>query len=340
MKYFLSQTFMRQHALLIGFAVVTGVLHLLSNLAVLMSIGCYIELLFNASGSKSRVLIWMGISLPTSIPSFFVLFFSALSVKFVCAFLENYATARAGTLYTAKARKEYFQYLLYSPEAASIKSPARQLVWFSSELKSIQRYMEKGMIGFTRDMIYFFICCYLLLQFHILLGLIIAAGVPLLWLISKWGHQLLKVPTQTGRNAFAGLLSFISRRLHQIEQLQTGKSAYHATNRFILRQEKVIAQQQQLLTGKALLRSFVPLMLYCLLGLLLYLIAVPGFIIISAADAVGFILLLINLFGVIRRLVKIESIRMPGRISLEKLEKAHDQLLHGPRNHPFLFKMS
>jgi ABC-type multidrug transport system fused ATPase/permease subunit len=313
---------------------------LLSNLVVLLSIGCYIELLFDAGGSKSRVLIWMGISLPSSINSFFILFFCALTSKFVCSFLENYATSRAGMLYTAKARKEYFQYLLYSPEAVKIKSPAKQLVWFSSELKSIQRYLEKGLIGFTRDMIYFFICCYLLLQFHILLGLIIAAGVPVLWLVSKWGHQLLKAPTQSGRNEFASLLSFVSRRLHQIEKNQSANNSYHTTKRFIERQQKVVKQQQHLQTGRALLRSFVPFILYCLLGLLLFIMAVPGFITISAADAVGFILLLINLFGVIRRLVKIESVRMPGRISLEKLEKAHEQLLHGPRNFPHLPQMS
>ncbi|WP_407523844.1 ABC transporter transmembrane domain-containing protein [Lacibacter sp. MH-610] len=338
MKYFLTQTFIRQNALLAGFAVTTGVLHLLCNLVLLLSIGCYIELLFHAGSSKSRALLWMGIDLPQNLPSFFTLFFGAAVIKFLCSFLEKYTTSRAGMLYAAKARKEYFQYLLHSPETLKVKSPARQLVWFSSELKSMQRYMEKGMIGFTRDMIYFFFCCYLLLQFHVILGAVIAASIPLLWLLSKWGHYRLKTVMQTGRNAIAGLLSFISRRLHQIENKQATTNTYKTTTRFIQRQQKAIKLQQEMLTGKALLHSMVPAVLYCLLGLLLFLIANPAFITISSADAVGFILLLINLFSVIRRVVKIESIRLPGRISLEKMEKAHQELLHCPPNLPFFFE--
>lgn len=340
MKYFLTKTFLRQQVVLVSFAIITGLFHLLSNLVVLLSIGCYIELLFHTGGSKSRVLMWMGIELPGNLTSFFFLFFGTVAVKFLCSFLEKYTTSRAGMLYAAKARKDYFQYLLHQPEAVKMKSPARQLIWFSSELKSIQRYLEKGIIGFVRDMLYFFLCCYLLLQFHILLGMLIAASVPLLWLISKWSHRRLKTPTQKGRNAFAGLLSFISRRLHQIEKIQADNTSYKTTARFIQRQAKVIAQQQQMLTGKALLRSVVPAVLYCLLGLILLLIANPALLTISGADAVGFILLLLNLFGVIRRLVKVESIRLPGRMSLEKMEKAHQELLHGHRNQPFVVQMS
>ena len=340
MKYFLTQTFIRQKAALVSIAVITGVLHLLSNLVLLLSVGCYIELLFHAGGSKSRALLWMGIQLPQSLSAFYSLFFGTVAVKFLCSFLEKYFTSKAGMLYTAKARKEYFQYLLHSPEIVKVKSPARQLLWFSSELKSIQRYLEKGIIGFTRDMIYFFICCYLLLQFHILLGIVIAAAVPLLWLISIWGHYQLKLPTETGRNAFARLLSFVSGRLHQIEKIQSAYKIYRTTNRFVQRQSRLITLQQQMLTGKALLRSLIPAVLYSLLGLLLLLIANPDFITITAADAVGFILLLLNLFAVIRRIVKVESIRMPGRISLKKMEKAHQELLHSHKNHPLFVQMS
>ncbi len=334
MKYYLSQTFIRQHLLRISIAVTAGVLHCICNLILLLSIGRYIELLFHSGGSKSRVLAWIGMPVPNDLNSFFILFLTAAIIKFILSWIEKYTTTETGMLYAAKARREYFQYLMYETETANVKPPARQLVWFSSELKSIQRYMELGMIGFAKDLIYFFICCYLLLQFHIVLGIVVACTIPLLWFVNKYSSHRLKQTTRKSRDAFAGLLSFVSKRLHELEQLQANNKTFRTTERFTARQQKALQLQKQLLMGKAVSSALVPTLLYLMLAALLFIIAWPNSITIAPADAVGFILLLLNLFGVIRRLVKVESIRMPGRLSLEKLEKAHTKLLHGPRNEP------
>lgn len=332
MKYFLTRSFIRQNTALIFCAVICGTAHLLCNLVLLLSTGCYFELLFHAGGSKSRALEWLGIPLPHQLSEFYLLFSITIIIKFLLGFVEKYTTGKAGLHFAAKARADYFQYLLYNTDEVVQKTPARKLVWFSSDLKSIQRFMEKGIIGFTRDMTYFFCCVYLLLCFHILLGLIITAAVPLLWYISKNGHRKLKASVKAGRDGYAGLVSFISRRLHNINGQQTQQKTFQTTRRFSERQAKVIALQNKVLAGKAVIAALIPLILFALFVLLLYIMAAPGMINISSADAIGFILLLLNLFSVIRRMVKIESILLPGRLSLEKMEKLMKNYCMGHEN--------
>jgi hypothetical protein len=48
---------------------------------------------------------------------------------------------------------------------------------------------------------------------------------------------------------------------------------------------------------------------------------------VPAADATGFILLLLNLFAPIRRMLKVESVLLPGRVCLDKLEVAYRKLM-------------
>ena len=325
MNYFLIQSFIRQHFFRLLIIIVLGVINSLSGIVLLLSVGKYLEIVFTSGGAKSRALSWLGIHLTNDLPSFFTFFFFVTAVKFVCSWAEKYYTSVTSALLLAQARKQYFQYLLYETEK---KAVPKQLVWFSGELKTLQRYFEKGLIGFVKDIFFFSVCLYLLMRFSLLPALLLLLITLLLFTISKYGHKPLKKIIVQQRKKAAGLLSFISVRLHSLDSIQQNRRANKVYFQFIRRQQNVLCAQYKIRFYKTLISALVPFLLFCTLGLFMWLVAKADLATIPPADAVGFILLLLNLFAPIRRMLKVESVLLPGRVCLDRLEFAYRKLMN------------
>lgn len=324
MNYFLIQSFTRQHFFRLLIIVVLGVINSLSGIVLLLSVGKYLEIVFTSGGVKSKALSWVGIHLTNDLFSFFIFFFSVTAVKFLCSWAEKYYTSVTSAILLAQARKQYFQYLLYETEK---KAVPKQLVWFSGELKTLQRYFEKGLIGFVKDIFFFSVCLYLLMRFSFSPALLLLMITILLFSISKFGHKPLKKIIVQQRKKSAGLLSFISVRLHALNSIQQTKASNKVYFQFLRRQQNVLCAQYKIRFYKSFISSLVPFLLFCTLGLFMWLATVTDVAAIPPADAVGFILLLLNLFAPIRRMLKVESVLLPGRVCLDKLEIAYRKLM-------------
>ncbi len=330
MKYFLVQSFVKQHLYRLMLVVFTGLVHNLSSIVLLLATGKYIEIVFSISGSKSRTLGWLGIHPSGELVSFFVFFFLVVLLKFASSWAEKYLTSMLSAQFAAKARKDYFSYLLQETDPAFQKPVSKNLVWFSGELKALQRYMEKGIIGLVRDVLFLIICFYLLFRFHLTLGITILLIAAAIFIITRYATKRLKNLTRQNRNRFAGLLSFISLRLHSLDTIQQKGDAERTHARLVKKQQQILADGKPYQLYRALLYAMIPFLLFCMLGILMIMIAANGAAVIPAADAVGFVLLLLNLFSPISRVVKIETVLMPGRMSLEKLEQAYNRMFNAP----------
>lgn len=323
-KYYLIQSFVRQHFFRLCTVIGLGVANSLAGIILLLSVGKYLEIVFTSGSAKSKALSWLGIHLTNELSHFFFFFFLVAAVKFFCSWAEKYYTSVTSTLLLARARKQYFQYLLHETER---KAVPKQLVWFSGELKALQSYFEKGVIGFIKDVFFFLVCLYLLMRFSLTPAFLLVFIVILLFTLGRYGHKPLKKIIIDQRKKTSGLLSFISVRLHALNDIQQTNAENKVYFQFLRRQQNVLCAQYKVRFYKTLISSLVPFLLFCTLGFFMWLIAQTDLTSIPPADATGFILLLLNLFAPIRRILKVDSVLLPGRVCLNKLEVAYRKLM-------------
>jgi ABC-type bacteriocin/lantibiotic exporter with double-glycine peptidase domain len=260
MKYYLIQSFVRQHFFRLLIIIGLGVANSLAGIILLLSVGKYLEIVFTSGSTKSRALSWLGIHLSNELSSFFFFFFVVAAIKFFCSWAEKYYSSIISALLLARARKQYFQYLLHENGK---KTVPKQLVWFSSELKALQRYFEKGVIGFIKDIFFFLVCLYLLMRFSLTPALLLLLIVVLLLIAGRYGHKPLKKISIDQRKKTAALLSFISVRLHTIDDIQQKKAGNKVYFQFLRRQKNVLCTQYKMWFYKTLISSLVPLASLC-----------------------------------------------------------------------------
>ncbi|MBY0477417.1 MAG: hypothetical protein K2Q24_07200 [Chitinophagaceae bacterium] len=323
MKYHLIRSFVRQHLVRLMAIISLGIVSNLAGIVLLLSVGKYLEIVFTSGNAKSRALTWLGIHVSDKLSSFLIFFFAVIFIKFFCFWAGKYFTTITGLQLLAEARKLYFRYLLY--ETGGKETP-KQLVWFSGELKALQYYFEKGIIGFIKDLFFFSTCLYLLIRFSIIPALMLLVLVIVLFMISKYSQKPIKKSTIDQRKKSSGLLSFISVRLHRLNEIRQTNTENKVYTELVSRQQQMLYSQYKTRVYKAFISSLVPFLLFSMLGLFMWLVAQKDAATIPTADATGFILLLLNLFAPVRRILKVESVLLPGRLSLDKLELAYRKL--------------
>lgn len=316
---FFYKKFLQKETFRITLAIVAGFIHNVCTVLLLLSIGKYIELAFNGSGNKSRALQWIGIQLPNSLTVFFMFFFGIIFLKLFAAWAEKYYTKAASLSFTETLRASYFQHLLTNNKAWNGKPASKLLVWFSSDLKAIQRLAEKGLIGLIKDGLFLVLCLYLLFKLSIDFAFIIFIIVVTGWTVTRYSNQKGKQKLKKSRDAGAGVLAHISEVLSKAETSSETLNIIREQERLEQLQAKMLHTKQTHLLRSTVYTAMVPFLMYLLLGMIMIIAAFTSVITLSPADVLTFLLLLLNLFGPMGRIIRIENTLTPGKISLQKL---------------------
>lgn len=320
MLQFFFTKFYKQQKWRILVAIAAGFIHNVCTVLLLLSIGKYIEIAFNGNGSKSRALQWVGIHLPNNLTVFFMFFFGVTIIKFTVAWIEKYLTKNASLLYIEEWRRLYFSHLLSNKELFTGRRFSKWLVWFSSDLKTLQRLAEKATIGFIKDGLFLMLCMYLLLRLSPLFAIILTVITISGWFINRFYQKGFSTHLKSSRNAGAAITAHISKTFaaaeKSFEQVDTEKQTAKLTT---LQQQMIHKKKQHLLRTSAG-GAAVPLFMYTLLGIVMLVAASSAAIELSAADVLTFLLLLLTLFGPMGRIIRMPATVNEGKQSLSRLD--------------------
>jgi ABC-type multidrug transport system fused ATPase/permease subunit len=311
--------FFKQEKKRIILAVTAGFVHNACTVLLLLSIGKYIELAFNGSGNKSRALHWAGIHLPDNITVFYAFFFSIILIKVLAAWAEKFYSKLAALTFTETVRAAFFRHLLSNQSVFKSKPPSGHLVWFSSDLKALQRLAEKGFIGFVKDFLFISFCLFLLARLSIVFALILfciaAAGL----LVNSFSGRRSRPHLKTSRKTGADVLAHISKKLTKAETDFESLDALKEENRLWQVQSQMLRKKKEWFLRTSAYSALAPFLMYSLLGGVMMLAANSSAIELSPADVLTFLLLLLNLFSPMGRIIRVSNILNPARLSLKKL---------------------
>ncbi len=305
----------------------TLLLSILSNLVTILipvSIGKYYDLVFEFNSHRSKVLDILPFDIGSSLQAFLAFFFFLVLVKSIFLFFEKYNQGIIAEQLAFDLRNELFNAQLNLPlPIYEEKGTGKYLLRFSGDMKSIQNYLKNGVIIFISDIILFVFTICVLVYFNLVLGLIVGAVVFVVSIIVFLLNGKLSLITEKRRNSKSHLLSFVNTRLRGIGSIRQFNKEKPETGKFLKISNKVLKAGIDYQKITAFIRTFVPASMYLLLAMVLALAYYLKNLNeqIEGSTILVFIMLLITILPIFRRLLKVNIVWELGNISFRKLIK-------------------
>jgi ATP-binding cassette, subfamily B, multidrug efflux pump len=307
--------FVQQHRRGIATIVLLGFANSCCTLLVPLSIGKYMDILFNVQTSKGKALSLVGIHLPNSMVLFFIFFGLLLVGKLLTAWGGEYLGNCYADRYVDSLRQRLYHYHLTVKTGGGLIE-ATSLTAYSNEMKTQQQWLLKGITGLAKDILFLLLSLYVLFALQPLLS-----GIALLFLpIFYWLHRLMSQRMQpeykARRKSQASLFGFITEQL-------LGSVPTNNTADFHKKSGQWLQKGTHYHRKAALLRAMAPLLLYAMLGTLLLAMAfAPGEPLMNSSDTITYVLLLMMLFPTLRNTLRIEKTWMQAKVSARKFLKS------------------
>lgn len=309
----------------LGQLLLTFFISLLSSIATILvplSIGKYYALVFGFEGGKSLLWNWLPAEFVSSVTHFLLLFAAILIVKFLLGFLQRYLIASVGERIVNRMRIDLFEHQLsLDMQVYDQKGIGKYLLRYSGDLKSIQNYITKGLIGFVVDLGLLSIALIAIGMVNQYLAIICLASIPFIVLPIYWLNEKLNGISEQRRNKRSNMLSFVNQRLIGILSVKAFNRHRPEFQKFEKRSNRLLAEGLNYHRLSSLIYVLIPVLLYAMLGLIMYVIyqlQQSGIQLNQEGTLAAFILILTTL-PVFRRLLKVTVVWKLGRISLRKL---------------------
>jgi ABC-type multidrug transport system fused ATPase/permease subunit len=307
--------FVQQNKWWVAGIIVLGFLASFVTLLLPLSIGKYMEIVFETETGKTRALQLLGINLPGSIFVFFLFFSALLLVKFFCSWLQQYQAALLGESFVASLRYKLFTHQLTAKaETVPGKNDTASLLAYSNDAKLLQQLLVKGVIGFTKEVLFLLMALYVLFSLNSTLTMIVAFLITDFYLIQRWYNRRQKNIFTEKRKRHGSLLNHVSKTI--LTKELTKEDSLHL---FSQKSAKLKNTLKKYHLQKSLLRALAPLLLYAMLAIIM------AFIVwdinnenFSASEVITYILLLMSIFPTIRNIIKVEQTWLHGRLSARK----------------------
>jgi ABC-type multidrug transport system fused ATPase/permease subunit len=292
-----------------------------------VSIGKFYALVFGFEGNRAVLLDFLPKTFYDTVSHFLLLFLVLILIYFIANYFRRYLVASTGELLTYELRNRLFAHQIkLATRIYEEKGVGKYLLRYSGDLKSIQNYLTKGIIGFATDVLLIILFLIALATISHLLTLISIVAIVLMIIPISMLNERLHHISVSRRNQKSGLLSFVSQRLEAMISIK-------AFNREVPEKAKFAKRSQQLFqSGLAFhrLSSFifvlVPGLLYVMIALIMYAIywqKASGMLIDQGAFLSAF-LLIITMLPVFRRSLRIVVTWKLGLISIKKLQNVLD----------------
>lgn len=306
--------YVMQRKVRIGIVILLGVITSYLTLLLPLSIGKFIDILFAVDSSKVKILGLMGINMPSELPVFFVFFASILILKFFMSWLYYYYVSLEGETFTSHLRTNLFNVTLLSQKPSHYPNRLGLIIPFGSDLKTLQRVITKGLIGFVADSIFFIMALYILFKLDMFLTIIVFLMTILFYLIHRLINKVSKPLFGEKRKKFADLLRYITR-LSEKEDV----SKEVLTRKFNVKNTQLNVSLGRVHARKTFLKALSSLMLYVMLAVIMSIIIFRKQVVNTEPSMfITYFLLLMTLFPTLRNLIRIEHIWTQASLAARK----------------------
>jgi ABC-type multidrug transport system fused ATPase/permease subunit len=314
-------SFLRKHPYLVLGTLLVALANNIVTITIPVAISKFYQVVLHTEGQRGKLLSFLPFNLD-EISHFFYFFAALILLKTLFTFAEKYGIGIAGERFTKEIREQLFHHhLLYSVEKHEQKAVGNYLLRYSGDLTSLQNYLTKGIVIFTKDVLFIvlalIVLCFFSWQLVSLMLLLLPVFVLMMWGLNK----ILKPISKQRRGAKSNNLSFVSERLGQLMTIKVFNRETIEEKSFVKRSDKLyhLGQQYQLWYSiiQALLPAFSYLLLLAIMGYIYYASNTQN----NGSTLLVFVMLIISLMTIIKRLLNVNTVWQSGRISMEKVSE-------------------
>ena len=294
----------------------------LLNVLLPLSIGKFYELLFQEGSAKGKLFDTLRISVNT-IPSFFSFFLLLIGLKSLFTYCEKLFTGMVGERFSRNLRELLFQTQLSHPLSVHERKPVgKYLLRYSGDLTFIQRFISKGVIQFSGDVVFLVTAFFVLYLINAPLTLMVLAGLLLAIIAIMLLNKSVKSATSKRRNQRSAMLGFVTTRLQAFSTIKSFNREVPEVAQYNKLSGRMYELSIRYYRIYALVQAMLPLLFFGTLAVVLYFVAIQlqaGSGVIHHADVLSFILLLLYIQTSIRRILSVNVIWQLGSVSFIKL---------------------
>lgn len=316
-----QRQYFRKNRLLISGFIVSGLVRNISAFLLSVSIGEFFSIYFHSEGSKGKLLQMLGISL-SDLHAFFLFFSILILIRGVSGYFDNYLSARQGESFVRALREEIFrEQLNWSPEIFGRTHFGKYLLRYTNDMKAVQSYLTRGILGGIRDWTFLLIGFLLLMLISpALSGLYISLAILsiLVVMLSAVRQKKYILGSRTERNQ---LVAHVSRSFQRHGRIHERERQEKTVSKF----ERISAQLFHANIDnhryESLMQSLFAIMQFLMIGIIFWAMAGSALFAINVSDALVFILIILLMNSTLKRVLKIPSYLQKGKLSLERIER-------------------
>lgn len=300
--------------------VIAGVIRNFSSFLLSVSIGEFFVIYFQESGAKGKLLKMLGIELH-DLNSFFLFFSVLIFIRGLFGFIDSFISTRQGEKFVRNLREEIFREQILWPEEKFKKTHyGRYLLRYTSDMKSVQNYLTRGILGGIRDGSFLIIGFILLILINknlafLFISLSLISLFLVMWL-SGFQKRLI-VRSRAQRNK---MVSYVSRSFQRHARILERNREESTIERFNRYSRTLFKRNLTNHRFEGLADSALSVIQFAMILIILWQISHNGTFSISAGDALVFLLIILLMNATMKRVLKIPAYINKGKISLEKIE--------------------
>lgn len=307
---------------MISFTFVAGLINSITNLLIPVFIGKYYHLALHTHSARGKLFDKILVHLH-DVNLFFELFIGLILAKVLFTFLEKYLVGYSAEIFSRDLRDNLVETQLAFTFPAFQKKPVgKYLLRYSGDLLAIQRYVTHGIIKFSIDIL-FLVAAFIILSFiNVQLTVFIFGAFPVFFVVVYFLNKYLQRITVKRRNIRSENLSFVSSRLHALLTVKVFNRERIEHQKFTRNSEKLFQYGKKYFLFYGLINSLFPFFLYALLAIVLvyaYRINLNDNVVIPPAELLIFIMVLINILPLLRRILQVNIVWQSGNVSISKI---------------------
>ena len=303
-------------------AFVTGVISTGCSVIIPLFIGQYYNIVFHSQSSRGAIFEKLFGHIE-SVTFFLIVFGLFLLFRLLLTFLEKYFIGLTGESFSNSIRQQLFSKQLHTELSTfESKDTGVYLLRYSGDLKSVQDYLTKGIIQFCYDCFFMLGAFILLYILNAQLAFIFALAIPVLLITNAILNKRLKAITGQRRNLKSRNLAFVATRLKSVLTIKLFNRESIEADKYNKRSTELFKIGKKYQAIAAFMQALYPFILYTSLLAILwvaYLQVNSDNKIIDGSTLVTFIMLVISIIPVFKRLLRVNMIWVSGNVSFSKL---------------------
>ncbi len=321
-KWSLLLPFFRKHRARLSLTFLAGIVSSITTILMPMCIGHFYRLVFDFRTRTASFFDSTLLRQFDTLEELLAAFTLLLVINLATGFMQRFMVFSMGELLAFELRNKLFDHQLkLDPSVYLQKGVGKYLLRYSGDLKSIQNYLTKGLVGFTIDVLLISMVVVALAMISPVLTTIAfialcLIGIPI-YLLNKGLHSI----STERRNRKSNLLSFVSKRLEAVHTIKAFNRVQPELAKFMKHSTRVYKTGLSFHRLSTFIYVLVPALLYAMIGVIMYAIHVQkaNGTPVDHVDLLTAFLLIMSMLPVLRRTLRVMVTWKLGMISINKL---------------------